>query len=150
MALFCRRAEQMSSSQGGRNSWWLARSSAMVLGEPGEDLCSPSPSWQPSSMESTSKKRDCWGGFTLRRGRRTFFPFFLSKIQFSALYRTVSEQLTADNTGLMVNARRVSAPCIGSDCHFITIYFLYNWTDNQSRWWEMCCRKIQLILIKFW
>ncbi len=40
----------------------------------------------------------------------SFFPFFLSKIQFSALYRTVSEQLTADNTGLMVNARRVSAP----------------------------------------
>lgn len=71
MALFCRRAEQMRSSQGGRNSWWLARSSAMVLGEPGEDLCSPSPSWQPSSMESTSRKRDCWGGLTLRRGRRT-------------------------------------------------------------------------------
>lgn len=71
MALFCRRAEQMRSSQGGRNSWWLARSSAMVLGEPGEDLCSPSPSWQPSSMESTSRKRDCWGGFTLKRGRRT-------------------------------------------------------------------------------
>lgn len=71
MALFCRLAEQMRSSQGGRNSWWLARSSAMVLGEPGEDLCSPSPSWQPSSMESTSRKRDCWGGLTLSRGRRT-------------------------------------------------------------------------------
>lgn len=71
MALFCRRAEQMSSSQGGRNSWWLARSSAMVLGEPGEDLCSPSPSWLPSSMESTSRKSACWGGFTLKRGRST-------------------------------------------------------------------------------
>lgn len=45
MALFCRRAEQMRRSQGGRYSWWLARSSAMVLGVPEpEDLCSPSPS----------------------------------------------------------------------------------------------------------
>lgn len=45
MALFCRRAEQMRRSQGGKKSWWLARSSAMVLGVPEpEDLCSPSPS----------------------------------------------------------------------------------------------------------
>lgn len=71
IALFCLRAEQMSSSQGGRNSWWLARSSAMVLGEPGEDRWSPSPSWQPSSMESTNRNRDCWGGFTFKRGKRT-------------------------------------------------------------------------------
>lgn len=70
MALFCRRAEQMSSSQGGRNSWWLARSSAMVLGEPGAERCSPSPSWRPSSTESTSRKRDCCGGLMLSRGRR--------------------------------------------------------------------------------
>lgn len=71
IALFCRRAEQIRRSQGGKNSWWLARSSAMVLGEPGDDLCSPSPSWQPSSIESTKRNRDCWGGFALRRGRRT-------------------------------------------------------------------------------
>lgn len=45
MTLFWRRAEQMRRSQGGRYSWWLARSSAMVLGVPEpEDLCSPSPS----------------------------------------------------------------------------------------------------------
>lgn len=71
IALFCLRAEQISSSQGGRNSWWQARSSAMVLGEPGEDRWSPSPSWQPSSIESTNRNRDCWGGFTFRRGKRT-------------------------------------------------------------------------------
>lgn len=70
MALFCRRAEQMSSSQEGRNSWWQARSSAMVLGDPGAERCSPSFSWRPSSTESTSRKRDCWGGLTLSRGRR--------------------------------------------------------------------------------
>lgn len=71
MALFCRRAEQMRSSQGGRNSWWLARSSAMVLGEPGAERCSPSPNCRPSSTESTSRKRDCCGGLMLSRGRRT-------------------------------------------------------------------------------
>lgn len=71
MDLFCLRAEQMSKSHGGRNSWWLARSSAMVRGEPGDDLCSPSPRWQPSSMESTSRYRACWGALTLWRGRRT-------------------------------------------------------------------------------
>lgn len=71
MALFCRRAEQMSSSQGGRNSWWLARSSAMVLGDPGAERCSPSPSCRPSSTESTNRKRDCCGGLMLSRGRRT-------------------------------------------------------------------------------
>ena len=71
MALFCRRAEQMRRSQGGKNSWWLARSSAMVLGEPGGDLCSLSPSWQPSSTESTSRKTACCGGLTLSRGSRT-------------------------------------------------------------------------------
>ncbi|KAK1798047.1 hypothetical protein P4O66_000549 [Electrophorus voltai] len=69
--LFCLRPEQMRRSQGGRSSWWAARSSPMVCGLEEGHLGSTSAAFTPSSTESTSRNRAWAGGLQLNSGSST-------------------------------------------------------------------------------